>query len=107
MDYILEIVREEHQISTEIGVVVLLEDRQQAGNEMRPIDDHFLPCPHQTEDRRVVPKVLERVERHEAEDERHVMEVSCQIVHLILRFDVADELEANCHFLHKLSQDFA
>ena len=103
VDHVLEVVCEEHQVAPEIGIVVLLEDRQQAGDEVRSVDDHFFPGPDQTEDGGVVAKVLESVERHEAEDERHVMQVTRQIVHLILRFDVAHELEANRHILHKLS----
>lgn len=42
MDHVLEVAGEEHQVLSEVDVVVLFENREEARDEVRSIKQHLL-----------------------------------------------------------------
>lgn len=83
--------------------MVLLKQCQQTHDEVRSIKDLIFPG-DQAVNVGVVLEGLQGLQSYKRENQRHLVEIPRQRVDLVLRLDLANELETACQVLQELSE---
>lgn len=106
MHHILEVVCQEHQVLSEIGIVVLLENGEQASDEMGTVQYHLFLRSDEAVHESVIFEVLQGIQGHKSEDQRQLVQIPRQRVHLVLGLDVAHKLQAHSQIFHEITKHF-